>query len=1027
MKKLLFIIPLLAAMIASAQQIRVTGKVVEEGRGEPLTGASVVIQETGNTTTTDSEGVFTITAETGQTLKVVFVGFQTFIQKLNANQSDLTIALQSESKTLDQVVVTGYQTQKKANLTGAVTVVDVAELKKMPNNNPIQALQGRVPGVVVYTDGSPSGGNTGVLIRGVTSINGGSPLYVIDGVPTKGGMHELNPNDIETMQVLKDAASASVYGARAANGVIVITTKRAKRGELSINAGARRSYSSYPTKLDVLNTEEYGRAYWTASATDAAIYGDNVKNSYLGIYNFDWSKNAAGNYELNKITLPEYIDPAKTMRSANTNWFDQISQTGISQTYDVSVSRGSEKGGTVLTLDYTKNEGIVRTSEFRRISGRINSDYKLMNDRLAIGESFTANATRGVDANVLNAALQALPVVPVHTVSGGWGGPTSGMNDRQNPVRLLEDNDQNNYNFLRLLGSAYADLTILKHLHLKSVIGIDYANFTKRDMQVAYVSGYLNDPVNAVRMDNNNSTKLTWTNSLNYKRLLGQHNIDAFAGTEIFREDNMDFFARRTNFLLENPDYMVLGAGTGNSTTGGGAFRARILSYIGNVNYSFADKYLASAGLRYDGSSRFGKNKQFGLFPAFSLGWKLSNENFIRNNAGYVSSLKLRYSYGENGNQDNVDATSNRTLYTTNYGGTSYSFNGAGGTLPAGYVLVQQSNDDVRWETTSQSNVGLDFGFLDEKLYGSFDYFVKKTSDMLIRAGYIGVIGEGGSRWVNGASLTNRGSEFILGYKGRMGAALSFDINGNIGIYRNEITELPDAVVNTYGGNGTTDNILGRSWGSLYGYVADGLFSTQAEVMQHAEQNGKALGRIRYKDLDGNGTVDSRDRTWIFNPTPDFSYGLNFNFGFKGFDLSMFFQGVGNQQINVFDVKSQTDFWNINETGSNKGVRLLNAWSPTNTGSSIPALTLRNDNDERRFSTYYVENGAYMKLRNLQLGYDIPKRLSSRVMISNLNLYVSGQNLFTLKSKSFTGVDPEAAGFGYPIPTMFTSGIRATF
>ncbi len=1047
MRRLLFIIPLLLAVLGvSAQERRITGKVTEKGSGVPVIGASVVVQETKKSTATDANGAFTISAENGQTIKVAYLGFESAIYKVSAGQNTINISLKESASNLNEVVVTGYQQERKKDLTGAVSVVEVGELKKVPNNNPIQALQGRVPGMVVYTDGSPSGSNTNVLIRGLSSINGAGnvPLLVIDGVPTKGGMHELNPNDIESIQVLKDASATSIYGSRASAGVIIITTKRAKNGEFQITANARNSYSFYQTRMKMLDAEGYGRAVWQASANDGApidsymtINPDPANKVY--VYNFDWAQNGNG-YILNKINLPQYIDPIqKTMRTANTDWFDEISQVGKYQTYDVMVARGTDKGSTVFSLDYTDNDGIVKTTNFRRISARVNTDYKLLNGRLSVGENFTANTTREIEGNTLNAALQALPIIPVHTVDGaGWGGPWGGMNDRQNPVRLLEDNKQNHYNYLRLLGNAFADFEIIKGLRLRTSLGLDYGNYTRRDMQLAYVSGYLNNSDNQVTMNNSNSTKLIWTNTLNYKRTLGKHNFDVIAGSEIFKQNDMNFFGRSQGFASEDPNYMYLGAATILKENGGGAYETKLESYFGKFNYIYNDKYLASATLRYDGSSVFGKNNQFGFFPAFSLGWRLINENFIKDNFEFVSNLKLRYGWGQTGSQDPIQGYANRTLYQTNYGGgdptwrvpdgTAYDLSGKGsGALPSGYQLIQRSNDDVKWETTTQSNIGLDFGFLRDNLYGSLDYFVKKTTDMLIKPGYIGVIGEGGYRWLNTSSLENNGLEFLLGYKGKIGSQVNFDISGNIASYRNKITKLPEEVINTYGGNGSTDNILGRSIGSGYGYVADGLFASQDEVLKSAEQNGKGLGRIRYKDLNGDGRINEKDQTWILNPTPDFTYGLNFNFDYKGFNLTMFFQGVGNQDINVYDVKSQTDFWSLNETGSNKGVRLLDAWTQANSGSTIPALTLTDKNFERRFSTYFVENGAYMKLRNVQLGYTFPKSIAGKIKASNLSVYVSGQNLFTLKSKSFSGIDPEAAGFGYPIPTMVTTGLKVGF
>lgn len=490
-------------------------------------------------------------------------------------------------------------------------------------------------------------------------------------------------------------------------------------------------------------------------------------------------------------------------------------------------------------------------------------------------------------------------------------------------------------------------------------------------------------------------------------------------------------------FEVQDPTYMYLDAGTGAKGNGGSASSNKLLSYFGKVNYVYAEKYLASATLRYDGSSRFGKNNKYATFPAFSLGWRINQESFLKDNVPAVSDLKLRLGWGQTGNQE-IANNATQTLYTTNYNNTTdvtwntpnstaYSLSGIkSGTLPSGYLKTQSGNDNLKWETTTQSNFGLDFGFFDQQLYGSVDYFIKDTKDILVQPAYIAVVGDGGSQWLNGASMRNTGFEMILGYRGKIGSDLKFDVTGNVGTYRNKITQLPDAVVNTYGGNGLGDNILGHAWGSRYGYVADGLFTTQEQVANSATQVGKGLGRIRYKDLNGDGVVDTKDQTWILNPVPAFTYGLNFNFEYKGFDLIVFFQGVGNMDVeNV--VKYSTDFWSVRENNSNKGTRLLGAWSPTNTSSTIPALTSSDANGEGRFSTYFVENGAYTKLRNLQLGYTIPKNITKKLNITNLHVYVSGQNLLTIKSKSFTGIDPESPAYGYPIPTTLTAGLNVSF
>lgn len=1021
--------------MAAAQQVTVKGVVKDAASGELLPGVSIKIEGTSMGTITNADGKYVLNVPSkSSVLLYSYLGYN--VLKANVEgRTEINIQLSQNVAQLNEVVVTGYQTQKKADLTGAVSVVSVKELQKMPNNNPMQALQGRVPGMVITTDGSPSGSNVSINIRGIGSINGTNPLYVIDGVSTTGGMHELNPNDIESIQVLKDASASSIYGSRASNGVIIITTKKAKAGELKITASARTSYSYYNTRMSVLDAQGYGTAVWQASANDGSPL-----SRYLD-YKFSWANDANGNPILNKITLPEFVDTTThTMKTANTNWFKAISQAAISQNYDITVLKGTDKGNTMFSLDYTDNQGIVKTTDFKRISARLNTDFKLLNNKLLVGENITGSTTSEVqDPGVLNAALQALPIIPVHTIDGiGWGGPFGGMNDRQNPVRLLEDNKQNHYNFLRLFGNVFADLEVVKNLHLKTSLGIDYGDYYKRDMQLAYVSGYLNNPISSVQSNQSHSMKLTWTNTLNYKREIGKHVFDAVAGTEMFKQNDDNFWAKRQAYASEDPNYMYLDAGTGLKDNGGSAVEYRLLSYFGKVNYVYNEKYLASVTIREDGSSRFGANNKFGFFPAFSLGWRLNKESFIKDNAGFISDLKLRFGWGKTGSQDYINATASQTLYQTNYSGgdptwrspdgTAYDISGIkSGTLPSGYQITQRSNDDLKWEATTQSNMGLDFGFLDQKVYGSVDYFIKTTSGMLVQPAYIAVIGEGGNRWLNGASMENKGLEFLLGYRGKIGSDLSFDLSGNISAYRNKITSLPSSVVNTYGGNGTTDNILGHPWGSAYGYVADGLFTTQDQVVNSAEQLGKGLGRIRYRDLNGDGIIDSRDQTWILNPTPDYTYGLNLNVTYKGFDLTVFFQGVGHLDENVYGVKSMTDFWSINETGSNKGTRLLSAWSPTNPGSSIPALTSTDRNNETRFSTYFIENGSYMKLRNLQVGYTIPKKVTEKIGLNNIYFYISGQNLLTLKSKSFTGVDPETPTYGYPIPTMFTGGLKVTF
>lgn len=1030
--KLLFLLCLVfPALALTAQNFGVKGTVFSSDDGLPLPGATVVVNGTALNSMTDIDGNFAFTNLTGtETLTISFMGYVTQTVSIDG-KSSLEIKLVSDQQKLNEVVVVGYTTQKKADITGAVAVVDMSEMTKQVEPNPLKALQGRVAGVRIGTDGSPSGGNTSVLIRGIGTLGNTAPLVVIDGVPTKSGMHELNPNDIETIQVLKDAASASIYGSRASNGVIIITTKKGKAGKMRIQFSNYTSVASYAKRLEVLNAEQYGQVLWQANIND----GLEPNNNNLS-YQFDWGV-VNGRPTLNQVLVPEYLDEEQTLKSSNTDWYDAISRTGIAQNYDLSVSNGSEKGNYLFSVDYYNNQGIVKTTEFKRISVRMNSSYKFFNDKLTIGENFTLNRTNEVqDPGVLDPALRALPIIPVRTVDGiGYGGPVTGMNDRQNPVRLLDYNQDNGYKYLRLFGNMYADLQLVKGLNVRSNFGIDYGSYYKRTLQRSYKSGFLQNDRNAVNIDQSISDKFNWTNTLIYKFNLGRHNFNVLAGTEMYRDQYDNTWLRKEDFLIEDPDYMYPDAGTGEAYNGGTSTLYSLMSYFGKLEYDFDGKYLFSATLRRDGSSRFGKNNQYGTFPAVSAGWKISQENFIQEKAAFISDLKLRASWGQTGNQE-ISNTAIYSLYMANYAGgdptwntsygTAYDIAGNGnGLLNSGFIAIQTGNDDLKWETTTQTNAGLDFGFFGQKLTGSVDYYFKDTKDILVLPPYLGVIGEGGDRWVNGAAMENKGWEFTLGYQNQTASGFKYEVNANFSMNRNKITYLPSAVRNNYGGNGTDDNILGRPLNSMYGYVADGLFRTEDEVFDHAEQPGKGLGRIRYKDLNGDNVIDDKDRTWIGNPNPDFMYGLNINLEYKGFDFTAFFEGIGDVDV-INQTKYQTDFWSVDDVGSNKGRRLLNAWTPENANSTVPALTTVDSNAESRFSTYYIENGKYLKLRVLQLGYSFSEDLTKRLMLSSARLYISGQNLYTWKAKGFTGVDPEAPNFGYPLPMTFTMGINVS-
>jgi len=1016
-----------------AQNLRVKGIVKSGADNEPLIGVSVKVKDTALGTVTGLDGDFTIEAAANAVLQLSYLGYKNLEVPI-AGKTSLEIFLQEDSQLLTEVVAVGYRTERKADLTGAVSVVDVADMMSAAENNPIKALQGRVAGMNVTGDGNPSGAVT-VRIRGVGTLNNNDPLYIIDGVPSQAGMHELNSNDIESIQVLRDASAASIYGSRAANGVIIVTTKKGKSGALRVNFDAYATASFYANRMKMLNSKEYAQALWKANVND----GLNPNNNTLGIVYQD-ETDAQGNRILRNILVPEFLDSDKTLRTSDTDWFDEVTRTGLAQSYNLSVSNGTEKGNYFFSLGYYDNEGIVKKTDFSRYSARINSDYKLFDGIVTIGENFTLSRTSEVAQphNILEQALRAIPLIPVHTEDGkGWGGPIGGMPDRHNPARLVHDNRDNRYRYWRTFGNAYINVQPVKNLNVRSSFGIDYGNFYKRSLTYSYQTGYLESDKTSSLMEQAHWTKWTWTNTATYDFQIGKNRFETLLGMEMFRQEDINFSAQRDGYALETPDFMWPDLGSGTNLTSGISSGYSLMSYFGKINYAYDDKYLASVTLRHDGSSRFGKNNRWGTFPAFNLGWRITQEDFMQSTSDIFSDLKLRFGWGQTGNQEMGNYATN-TIYITDYGtgnptwdrltGTAYDLAGKGsGILSSGFRRSQLQNQNLKWETTTQTNIGLDFGLFGQSLYGSVEYYMKNTKDILYRPGYPAIIGGGGDRFYNGAKMENKGIEISVGYRNTTSSGFSYDITANWSKNKNEVSYLPASVVVDYGGNGMWDTILGRPYGSFYGYVADGIFKSQDDLDKHVQQEGKALGRIRYRDLNNDGIIDEKDRTWIGDPYPSFEYGVNINLAYKNFDLVMFFQGLHN--VDVYNrLKVETDFWSASDPGSNKGRRLLDAWHPVdNPGSNIPALSTTDANNEARFSSYMIENGSYLKLRNVQLGYTLPQATSMKIGLERLRFYVSGQNLFTIKSKSFTGFDPENVNYGYPIPMTFTFGLNASF
>ncbi|MDZ4079713.1 MULTISPECIES: SusC/RagA family TonB-linked outer membrane protein [Hydrocarboniphaga] len=947
---------------------------------------------------------------------------------------------------IEEIVVTGYSTSAKKDIIGAASVVDIGEIADQPSGNVIRSLQGRLPGVQITTSGNP---NAKALIRirgqGLGPLGFNDPLYVIDGVPTLAGLESLNPNDIDSIQVLRDAATASIYGARAGNGVIVITTKKGAPG-MDLSIRANQSIEQFGYNVHPLNTPQRAQAVFNAAINDRT-HPNNASSLYL----YDWN-NDFDNPVLNGVTYGRftdaagnrYIDGAMTMQPANTNWFEAVTQQATVRDVNVSLSNAGEGSRFYTSVGYYDARGIVKESGFERISLRLNSDHSLFDDKVTIGENFYINNQRENVVNdlagqILGLAIEQQSIVPIRTADGkGYGGPTGGVTDRDNPVRIIDQNKDNISRFNKVMGNIFVEYRPIEDLQLRSNLGIDYGRFYFRNYKRAAQAGNLSF-LDSLNTSESWQYTLVFSNTGEYKFTLGDdHNFTVLAGTETidFRSEN--FFGAVSGFASLNRNFAYLSQGTTNPSVGGGGDSWGLQSYFTKIDYDYDQKYLASVTVRRDGSSRFGSNNRWGNFPSVSAGWRISNEPFF--NLDSINDLKFRASWGQNGNQE-ISTGATSTIFVPRYSttslftnqqdeGTAYDLNGVNsGSLPSGFARVQMGNEDLKWETSTQTNLGLDFSMLDNQFFGSFDWFRKRTDDILTLTKPLAAEGEGALRVVNGGTIENKGFEILLGYN----TALEFDrigrfdvsVSANYSVVTNKVLALPDDVVNSFGGDGQTKTILGRSVNSIFGYYADGLFQNQAEVEAHATQSGAAPGRIRYRDLNGDGVINDKDQDFFGTTDPDSTFGLNFDVKYQNWDFNMFWQGVHGGLVKNY-WQGFTDFTSLN-AGSNYGYRTLDAWSPSNTGSSVPALTLVDSNNEGRESTYYWEKGTYLKLRNLSVGYSPAGRVLSFFNLKTARVFLQAQNILTVKPSGTLIQDPESPGSSFPVPKRYTFGLEATF
>lgn len=1040
---LIFVVLLCSVQTALAQRT-VTGTVSSEGNNEPLIGATVVVTGTTNGVTTDLNGKFEISVpENATSLSVSFVGYTPKdVVITGINTIAITLAEGSE---LQEVVVVGYTTQKKQDLTGSVAVVELNPVKNNSSGNVMQALQGRVPGLYIEKTGSPNGTNSRILIRGANTLGNNDPLYVIDGIPTTRPevFQNMNPATIESIQVLKDASAESIYGARASNGVVIVTTKNGgytgDKVSFQLNSSVA-AQSEKSQRFKMLSAADRGRALWQASVNDkqdpAGGYGD--------IYEFNWNKDF-NNPVLNSVTVKPFVGGDPNTPVGNTDWQDVVYKTGIVTQNDLTASYGSKKSSFEINLGQLKNTGMLRFTNYNRISGSVNAITRAFNDRAKFGVNLriansdeTLQSTDIGGAPTPGLAVTLAPTIPVYqkdgvTYAGASGG---GYSDRNNPLHMQDVAKWNNANRLSTFGNIFLEIEPIKNLFLKTNLGADKATFSNKVISPTFTEGAFNRTTNSLSFDNNQYLSITWSNTLRYNWDLNDDNhLKFLVGTEYIKTDLNFQFTKKEGFALQTEDYFTLSAGTGNTTASGGSTGHRLLSQFGRMDYNFSDKYLVALTIRRDGSSRFGSENRYGIFPAASIGWRLDKEGFMANQKLF-SELKVRVGVGRVGNQQ-IGDLARFGLFDTRYGttlaqvsggffeqyyniGTAYSLSGANtGTLPSGFVQTQAANSALKWETTDETNAGLDFALLNNKIFGSFDYFTRKTTGILITPPVASALGEGQTKTVNGASKSNKGWELVLGYRGGSKSDFKYNIVTNFTHFRDAITELPENVRPAYAGN-LVNTILGHSQFDIFGYQTNGIFQNQGEVDAHAKQVGAGPGRIRYVDINGDKKIDDLDRTWIGTTLPALEYGVRIDVEYKNFDLSVFGSGIAGRE--GFD--TYTFLNNFIRGRENVGPGVFDAWTSKNPSSRIPALSLTDNNGETRTSDYFILNTSYFKLRNVQLGYSLyPKSVFTR-----LRFFAMGDNLFWLKDKLFLGPDPERTDINaIPVPRTFTFGVNASF
>jgi TonB-linked SusC/RagA family outer membrane protein len=1072
----LLLLLVFASSAAMAQRV-VTGTVLDE-YDVGLPGVSVLVKGTTTGTATDIDGKFSLNVPNDQAVLVFsFIGYAT-IEQAVGNRSVVDVKLSPDEQTLTELVVTGYTIDSRRETTGAIATVDPKDLTVIPTGNVEQTLQGRVSGVTVITNGQP--GTTSIVrVRGFGAFGGNEPLYIVDGVPV-GTTDFLNPDDIESTTVLKDAAAASIYGARAANGVIIYTTKRGRKGnqKLRVDYNGMFGVTNPGQGLDMMNPQDFATYTWLAETNQAMIDGRDPKYEHpqfgtgstpvMPYYiNVGGAAGVAGPFsaaQLEEERLKYNIDPSKgaiyqVVRAATgegTDWYKELTRNAPLNRHSIGLNGGSETSRFFVGLGFQDQAGIMMVNNFRRISFRANSEFDVTK-RLRIGENFQAtyrqvlgqtggNGGQGIaqDENDILAAFRMPSIIPVYDEFGGYGGTAArGFNNPRNPI-ANRDGQRDNRNFnANIFGNVYAEYDIMDDLKFRTSIGGQYNNY--------YYWGY--SRLQYENSENNSAFGYnegagfvfgwTFTNTLSWKRTFGKHSFDVIVGQEALNTGNgRNMGANGQNPFSTDPDFVnISNLPVSSRQVNSSLFKGvNFNSYFGRVNYAFNDKYLVSAVLRRDGASRFGANNRYGVFPAFSAAWRISSEGFLQS-ATWIDDLKIRGGWGQMGNSNNVDPNNQYSLFGGTVGASSYDIGGTNSSATIGFRRTRIGNPNAKWETAVTQNVGFDGTFFNGRLDVIFDWWKKDTKDLLFTVPIPQTAGsDAAPPSVNIGQMLNRGLDLLVSTRGNLSSAFTYELTVTGSTLKNEIVYLAPGLnvitsVNpSYRGIQPIRNQVGQPLSTFFGYKVEGLFQSAEDVASHATQDGAAPGRFKYEDINGDGEITPDDRTVLGNPIPDFTGGVNFTVGYKGLDLSAYFYtSIGNEVWN--QSKWFTDFFQTFE-GAAISERLKNAWSPSNTGATIPIVEkTANFSTSNVANSYYVEDGSYLRLQNVTLGYTLPQSLLERWRLERLRVFASANNLFTITG--YEGLDPAVGGsadltFGidvgnYPVTRGYTLGLNVSF